>query len=76
MTYKEANIVQIEEALPHDGEEMQAEGNFNRVILQTSDDNQQVELEVEQEWLQQMGLGIGMRVHLLIHNDGTAIIQK
>ncbi len=67
MTYKEANIVRIE----HVVDEI-----VNRIILQTEDDGQQMELEVEEKWLQQMGLNEGMPVKLLIHTDGTAIIQK
>lgn len=76
MTCKSANIISIEE--PDFGCEGRPEGQtiLNRILLETVEDGQQVELEVEEDCLLRMGLNQGMQVDLLIHTDGTAMIQK
>lgn len=76
MTCKAANIIRIEE--PDFGCEGRPEGEavMNRILLETVEEGQQVELEVEEKCLFRMGLNEGMQVNLLIHTDGTAMIQK
>lgn len=76
MTCKAANIIRIEE--PDFGCEGRPEGQtiLDRILLETVEDGQQVELEVEEDCLLRMGLDQGMQVNLLIHTDGTAMIQK
>lgn len=76
MTCKSANIISIEE--PDFGCEGRLEGQtiLNRILLETVEDGQRVELEVEEDCLFRMGLNEGMQVSLLIHTDGTAMIQK
>lgn len=76
MIYKVANIVRIEE--PDFGCEGRPENEqvTSKILLETLEDREQVVLDVAEKCLWQMGLNEGMRVNLLISDDGTAMIQK
>lgn len=76
MISKVANIIRIEE--PDFGCEGRQENEevISKILLETLEDQEQVVLDVAEKCLCQMGLDEGMKVNLLINDDGTAMIQK
>lgn len=70
-----ARIIRIEE--PDFGCEGRPEGEELRLrlVMETVENGEQVELEVEEQWLTKLGLQEGRQVELLMHSDGTAMIQ-